>query len=370
MMNRGFVRVCRGRYDDARADFERAIALAPSRYNAHASLARVHRKQGRPDAAIDQLNKAIGLAPGLAALYREKALVRLETPNAPRAALEAAAADFEASASREASGSRQAADDHARRARLLLLRLGRPDDALRAADAALAGQPDFPDALEMRAKALLELRRYDALIATCEGALAAGIHTDQMHWLGGLGRFAKADFAGAVADYTRALDLHPNWAPVYRDRGWAQLFANAYQLAHDDFDAAIALAREDPDSYSGRGLAQMGLGNVETGIADADESLRHGEPSAVMLYRAARIYVEGARRLTAKLAVAGRAASPTSLSYEAKAVALLEKAIAQTPRERRQGFWNDVIRQDPMMRPILNNRRVVEHIKLSLDSNR
>ena len=141
LMNRGVMRFQRARWADAAADFERAIARNEGRYNAHASLAQALRKLGRRDEAVERLGKAIALEPKLAALYRGRALARLDRDDLPPGEAEAALRDLEVAAGLEPPGRRGAADDHVRRGRLLL-RLARPRDALAAADAALAIAPD------------------------------------------------------------------------------------------------------------------------------------------------------------------------------------------------------------------------------------
>ena len=78
LMNRGVMRFQRGTLPEAAADFEKAIALDKGRYNAYASLAQVLRKLGRKAEAVERLDRAIALEPRLAALYRGRALARLD----------------------------------------------------------------------------------------------------------------------------------------------------------------------------------------------------------------------------------------------------------------------------------------------------
>ena len=172
-MNRGVLRFQRLRLDEAVADFERAAALDPTRYHAFASLASALSKQGRRDEAIGPLDRAIALKPDLAALYRARALIRLDGGDPPSAAAEAALRDLDEAIRREPPNGRDLADDHARRARLLR-DLGRFGEALAAADAAVAIAPELADAHRERVAALLELRRYGEVIDSCDAALRRG----------------------------------------------------------------------------------------------------------------------------------------------------------------------------------------------------
>ncbi len=204
LMNRGVMRFQRARWADAAADFERAIERNEGRYNAHASLAQALRKLGRREEAVERLGKAIALEPKLAALYRGRALARLDRDDLPPGEAEAALRDLEVAASLEPPGRRGAADDHVRRGRLLL-RLARPRDALDAANVALAIAPDSALAHLVRVAALLELERYGDVINSCDAALAMGSPSAELYRLRGLARAGRDDFPGAVEDYTQAL---------------------------------------------------------------------------------------------------------------------------------------------------------------------
>jgi len=363
LMNRGVMRFQRGLFPEAVADFEKAIALDKARYNAYASLAQVLRKLGRRTEAVERLDKAIALEPRLAALYRGRALARLDG-NAPSPGeAEASLRDLETSARLEPAGSRAAADDHARRGRLLL-RLDRTKDALAAADTALALVRDLGRAHLVRVAALLALERYDDVLGSCDAALAAGHPSAELFRLRGLARFGLNDFAGAIDDYTQALALAgDDRVETYRDRGWSHLFSNASKLALRDFDAALRLDPGDPDGYAGRGAARVRLGDLRGAVADAEESVRREGRSARLLYIAAETFSAASARAAAGAARRGRTASRDSLAYEARAADLLERALEQTPTDRKTLFWRDVVARDPALRPLFQNPKILRRLK-------
>ncbi|MBV8556446.1 MAG: tetratricopeptide repeat protein, partial [Planctomycetaceae bacterium] len=364
LMNRGVMRFQRARWADAAADFERAIARNEGRYNAHASLAQALRKLGRRADAVERLGKAIALEPKLAALYRGRALARLDRDDLPSEEAEAVLRDLEMAASLEPSGRRGAADDHARRGRLLL-RLARPRDALAAADAALAIAPDAAHAHLVRVAALLELERYGDVIDSCDAALARGSLSAELYRLRGLARVGRDDFAGAVEDYTQALALHPDDpAEVHRDRGWSHLFAHAFEMALRDFEAVLRLNPKDPDGLAGRAAVRVRLGLLREAVADAEASLRLAGPSPRRLYIAAQTYTLASARAAAEVARRGRPASRDSLAYEARAADLLQQALERTPADRRPAFWRDVVARDAMLRPLFHNPRNVQRFKM------
>ncbi len=344
-MNRGVLRFQRLRLDEAVADFERAAALDPTRYHAFASLASVLSKQGRRDEAIGRLDRAIALKPDLAALYRDRALIRLDGGDPPLASAEAGLRDLDAAIRREPPNGRDAAGDHARRARLLR-GLGRYGEALAAAAAAVAIAPDLAEPHRERVAALLELRRYGEVIDSCDVALAQGPSSAELYELRGLARVGRTDFAGAIADYTLALASRPDWAQVHAHRGWAYLFANAPELAFQDFDAVVRFAPADPDGYGGRGAARVRLRQHRAAASDVEESLRRGEQTPRRLYNAARTYAQAVAVAAAEVARRGHEASRDALAYEARAATLLGRTLERTPADRRATFWREIVEPD------------------------
>ena len=345
LMNRGVMRFQGGRTAEAVADFEEGIALDPSRYNAHASLAQAFAGQGRVAEAIGQLDRAIERKPDLAALYRERARLRSHDD---ASAAEVALRDLDEAIRREPARGREAAVDHGRRGRLLL-KLDRPDEALAACDAALAIAPDLASASRDRAAALLELGRFDEVLASCDAALASGPPSAEMHELRGLARVGRNNFAGAIDDYTHALGLRPDQTSTLLDRGRAYLFANSPELALRDFEEAVRLAPDDPEGYGGRAAAKVRLRRHRDAALDAEESLRRREPTPERLYDAARTYAQAAAVAASEVVRRGRPALRESLAYEARAAELLARALEKTPADRRESFWREIVERDDAM---------------------
>ena len=345
-MNRGVLRFRRDRPEEAAADFREAVALAPGRYNAYASLAQALAEAGRPAEAIGQLDLAIARDPGRASLYRDRAAIRLGPGDPPPAALDAALADLAEAARREPPGTRAAASDHARRGQLLI-RAGRPADALEAGDAALAIAPDLPAAQLVRAAALLERKEYEEVIRTCAAATASGPPSPELLELRALARVGRGDFAGAVEDDTAALAARPaRPARLHAYRGAAYLLANSPELALRDYERVSQLDPADPDGPAGRGAALVGLRRPREAVAAAEASLRLGEPSAKTLYRAARTFAQAAAQLAPAPSRGDARAARDALIYESRALVLLRRALEATPADRRAAFRRDVLAAD------------------------
>jgi len=84
--NRGMLFGKTGRFDKAITDFEKAIALAPSRPEAYNNLGIAYAKTGLVDKAIEQFTKTILLDDGQAMAYYNRGLLYSRTGNSARAA--------------------------------------------------------------------------------------------------------------------------------------------------------------------------------------------------------------------------------------------------------------------------------------------
>ena len=364
LANRGLVRFQSGKKAEAVADLEEAIKLNPRQYSAFVTRAQIYRQEHRLDEAVKQLDRAIALKPRDAApLYRNRALWNLERRDLTPAVRAAALDDLEEAIQRDSPGSGDLAKDLAKSAQVLLM-AKRYSEALNACDRALKIVPNDVEAHRWRVAALLEMKRYQDVIDSCDGFLRAGNPSADLLELRGLAKAKRNDFAGAIGDYTLALSLQPKASNLRGRRGWAYLVSGASELARRDFEEAIRLDTSNGDAYSGRGSALVALGHYQDAVADAEESLRHGEPEARLLYNAARILAQAAD-------LAGKEASRQTRPdlafvrrYQDRALKLLGQAIERTPLEQRPVFWREVIRTDHALSSI---RRLPEYARWSAE---
>jgi tetratricopeptide (TPR) repeat protein len=78
----------------------------------------------------------------------------------------------------------------------------------------------------------------------------------------------REEFAGAIADYTRAIALTPGDAALYADRGIAYARAGQAAQAAADFDRTIQMHPQAPRALVGRG--ELRLAGHDTAGAEAD----------------------------------------------------------------------------------------------------
>jgi eukaryotic-like serine/threonine-protein kinase len=333
-VNRGVLRVRQERFEDAITDLKSAIERKPNAYQAYANLAQAYRRSGKMDLALEQLDRAVRLEPGLAHVYRLRARLRLER-NEPALALN----DFEQAIERENANSPYQADDHVERGRLLLA-AGKHAEALNSFDAALSLQKDHSVGQRLRAEALFRLGRFDEVIKAFDRYLETGKPQESVYRGRGLARAELGQYPGAVEDFTKALELHPSSA-VQAYRGWTHVVVEAPRLALRDFELAIELDSNNADAYNGRGFVRASLGRHREAIQDAQEALRRGPTSPRLLYNAARIYAQ----------------CPDP--YRQRALELIQQALSSLPVDQRQAFWSTHIRTDAALAALRRYRLFV-----------
>ena len=90
------------------------------------------------------------------------------------------------------------------------------------------------------------------------------------------GKYKRKDYLGAIADYTAAINLKPDYAEAYYDRGNAKDGLGDYQGAVADFTKAIELNPDYAQAYNKRGFAYLMLGPKSKARADFKRAIELG----------------------------------------------------------------------------------------------
>jgi len=343
-------------YDAAVPDLEAAVKLRPHQPQAYANLAEVHLQCGRLKEALPQLDQAIALAPS-AILYRTRARLHEK-----RGAHEAALPDLEEAIrlAETARGLRELAGDQLQRGRILF-RLARYPEALEAFEKTLAAAPDLVVAHQLRGETLLHLSRFGEAVAALDHYQAKGTPSALASRARGLGRAKLGNYAGAIEDYTRALEIDrvegkPVEPKTLAYRGWAYLIQEAPKLALRDFEEAVSCQGDNlADCYAGRGFAQVQLGQWKLAVSDAEAALQEGTVGQRTLYHAARIYAQAAAKVQADPEQRNRQGQERRQTYERRALSLLHDSCEKMPPAEQATFWNEHVQTDPALRPIRNS---------------
>lgn len=84
----------------------------------------------------------------------------------------------------------------------------------------------------------------------------------------------RNDTLTAIAEFTTAIQLEPNYSNHYVNRGVAKSIGRDYASAIVDFDAALRINPANAGAYGNRGAARYNRGDVEGAIADYSEAIR------------------------------------------------------------------------------------------------
>jgi eukaryotic-like serine/threonine-protein kinase len=353
LVNRGVGRIQRHDPAGAVPDLKQAAALEPDELPAYLDLAKAYQDLRQLPEALEQLDQAASRAQpaSLAMVFRGRAKVHEQQQD-----WKAAVRDLELAIRHEPAGpsSRAAASDH-RLMGQLLLQGGQIEEALRAADAALAATPADPAPQRLRAEALLRLDRFaealQALDRYVEGQCLAGLRPEaRVYRARAQAAVAIGDYALAAQDYSRALDGddQSKTAVDHAGRGWCYVMQEAWPLALRDFEETLRLDPGHCDGYCGRGYALARSGRLREAVRDADKALQLGSDEPRTLYTVARIFAQAGSEATA----AGPNDRAQRQQYLKRAVELLRKTMDGLPAAQRSDFWRRHVEQDAALNPV------------------
>ena len=91
----------------------------------------------------------------------------------------------------------------------------------------------------------------------------------------GLDYYQKGEFDRAIEDYTKAIELKPDFADAYCVRAFAYFIGTGeVNRAIKDYDEAIELRPDDADIYCGRGLVYAKKGEFDRAIEDYNRAIK------------------------------------------------------------------------------------------------
>jgi tetratricopeptide (TPR) repeat protein len=152
---------------------------------------------------------------------------------------------------------------------------------------------DYSDALKLEPKeARTYLNRADSYVAVYENELAISDVEKALSLLGDRDKNALAtayntqgrasgnngDLARALAGFGKAIELLPNFAAAYINRGFFLSASGQQDLALADFDIGLRLEPNNEGIYLNRALANRRKGDNVRAISDATEALKVRTP--------------------------------------------------------------------------------------------
>ena len=81
------------------------------------------------------------------------------------------------------------------------------------------------------------------------------------------------DHKGAIADYTKVIEIKPDFFEAYYNRGYSRDELQNYKGAISDYTKAIEINPTDADAYHNRGISKANLQDHKGAIADYDKAI-------------------------------------------------------------------------------------------------
>lgn len=230
--SRGDIFYSSGRYEQAIADYDRAITLKPNDAAAYNNRACAYNSSRHYDEAIADATRALQLRPNYAAAYYNRGNAYYFT--------------------------------------------GACDKAIADYDAAIQLKPEDAAAYKDRGSAYAYLGRYEQAIADYTHAVQldpayADAYDDRGSACNHLGRYEQA-----IADTSRAIQLIPNLALAYYNRGNALDSSGRYPEALADYGRAIELNRGFAEAYCNRSVVYFRLRDYDDAWTDINQCRRYG----------------------------------------------------------------------------------------------
>src|SRR5215510_14562739 len=138
----------------------------------------------------------------------------------------------------------------------------------------------------------------------------------------GLMRYYKGDYDGAIEDTNRAIAINPRSGEAYNNRGLAHFAKKDYERALSDFGRAIAFNPRDVEALNNRGNTYSETNEFRKAVADFDKAILLDSKNAVIYYN--------------------RALARREINEDAGAMSDFEKAVEINPRLA-QGYYGRAV---------------------------
>ena len=265
--------------------------LKPDQFQAYVNLAQAYQNLDRLDDALERPRPGDRPGPGQAVLYRARAQIhRLRSHDAE------ALDDLDRAIALAPPDDPALAGDHLERA-LIFQQAGRNAEALAECDRALAIQPGRPDVHRIRGAVLVKLKRFDEAIRSFDICLANGdalrrrsTRPGAWHWR------TAAPTSRAIADYTLAMGTgRGDRIVVHAIGAGPTCSAGPPRPPRTTSTRRCDSIPADARALSGRALANVQQRKVPEAVADARASAA-ANPARMprLLYNAARVYCQAA----------------------------------------------------------------------------
>jgi len=233
--NRGISLHSAGRFGEALADFDTAIALDPGYAKTYTSRGWTYLALGKFDRAIQDFDRSIQLDPAFYLAYADRGIALGESGR-----FEEAVDDFTTAIILKPDF----AGSYTGRG-FAQIQIGHPEEAAEDLNKAISLNPSMVDAYLNRGVAFERMNQFGRAIKDYNKALELDpsdylVYSNRGIAFGKMGRVAEA-----VEDQSKALFLKPDFTQAYIDRGDLYLKMSSTALAMTDYRTACDLGSED-----------------------------------------------------------------------------------------------------------------------------
>ena len=96
-------------------------------------------------------------------------------------------------------------------------------------------------------------------------------------------KFEKGDYNGAISDYTKAIEINPNYVDAYFNRGISKAELKDYSGAISDYNKAIELDPNDATAYNNRAASKYFANDLKGACEDAKKSASLGYDASKLI---------------------------------------------------------------------------------------
>lgn len=241
------------RYEEAIADYTRALELDPTFVLAYNNRGATYERLRKYENSLSDYTNAIQLAPTLAAAYYNRGNVYSKRK--------------------------------------------RPLDAINDYTRAIQLDPTLMRAYINRGGEYYALNRFEEALADFSAAIKLEPSYAKAHVNRGVIYDSLGQYDRAIEDYTHALRLTAQDPAIFYNRGLTYISLKQYERAVADFSQVIELVPDDVDAYYYRGLCYAELGQREEALADHTAAVRLDKsPALTQLNQGVLLYMQGDRQ--------------------------------------------------------------------------